>query len=122
VITFNHIPSGSSCTLQESNAGGATSTEILDSSNAVVSNDATTPYALPGVVTVNTSSLTDDQPQPSYTIRNTFTTVALSVTKIVDSSAVDQDGHRSSATPFTRPGTRLRIRCRMTWPPGLPGR
>jgi hypothetical protein len=100
VVTFNHIPSGSSCTLQETNSGGATSTAILDSSDFTVSGDATAPFAIPGVVTVNTSSLTDDQPQPSYTIQNTFTLVSLSVTKVVDSDAVDQSGTAVGYGPF----------------------
>jgi hypothetical protein len=100
VITFDDIPSGSSCTLRESNAGGATSTAILDSTDFEVSNDATTVYAIPGVVTVNTSLLTDNQPQSSYTIRNTFTLVSLSVTKVVDSAAVDENGTAVSYGPF----------------------
>jgi hypothetical protein len=100
VVTFNQIPSGSSCTLQETNSGGATSTAVLDSSDFQVSGDATAPFAIPGVVTVDTSSLTDDQAQPSYTIQNTFTEVSLSVTKLVDSAAVDQSGAAVSYGPF----------------------
>jgi hypothetical protein len=99
--TFDDLPSGASCSLAETNAGGASSTAILDSSNFEVSSDATTAYALP-VITVDTTSLTDNQAQsiPSYTVRNTFNLVSFAVTKTVDSAAVDQNGTAVSYGPF----------------------
>ncbi|MEJ1231060.1 MAG: hypothetical protein WDM88_11210 [Galbitalea sp.] len=99
VATFDDLPSGASCALTETNAGGATSTAILNSGGTVVSGDATTAYTLPDLVTVDTASHTDNQAQPAYTVRNEFDLAPLSITKLVDSSAVDQDGNPRRLRP-----------------------
>jgi large repetitive protein len=100
--TFTHLPSGASCSLRETDTGGASSTAILDDTNFQVSGDATTTYPLHDPITVDTSSLTDNQAQahPSYTVVNSFDMVAFAITKSVDSPAVDQSGAPVTYGPF----------------------
>ena len=100
--TFTDLPSGASCALTETDAGGASSTAIFDSSNTQVSGDSTVAYSIPANITVDTSSFTDNQtqPQPGYTIRNSFDLVSFAITKLVDSAAVNQSGTPVSYGPF----------------------
>jgi len=98
---FDDLPSGSACTVQEVNNGGASSSDLLDNSGNIVSDDATSVYSLP-VITVNPSDLANDQTQavPSYTIVNSFDATSLVIEKTVDSSAVDQAGNPITYGPF----------------------
>ena len=100
--TFTDLPSGASCGLTETDAGGASSTALLDSSNAQVSADSTTTYSIPANIAVNTSSFTDNQPQPQphYTVRNSFDLVSFAITKLIDSAAANQSGAPVSYGPF----------------------
>lgn len=97
--TFTHLPSGAICKLRETDAGGATSSAILDVGGTVVDPDAATAYTL-APITVDTTSPTTELAQPALTVENTFDLASLAVTKHVDSAAVDQDGVAVSYGPF----------------------
>ncbi|MDP3208594.1 MAG: DUF5979 domain-containing protein, partial [Rhodoglobus sp.] len=49
---------------------------------------------------IDSSDLRDDQPQAGFEVQNTFAFAQLSVSKTVDSAAVDQDGTDISYGPF----------------------
>lgn len=94
-----NLPTGSQCRLVEADAGGASSTEILDAEGNVVAGDGEG-YTFT-VETDPTILSVDDQPQPSLTVQNTFNLAQVSVTKTVDDGgAVDQDGEPIAYGPF----------------------
>ncbi|MBN9605843.1 MAG: hypothetical protein J0G30_04465 [Actinomycetales bacterium] len=88
-VTFTGIASGAACRLVEVDGAGASSSRILDEGGAELVDDAGTGVTF--TVTVDPTS-GDDQTQPGYTIENRFEPAGLTVTKAVQSSALDAAG------------------------------
>ncbi|UNK69446.1 DUF5979 domain-containing protein [Microbacterium sp. H1-D42] len=95
---WENLPTGANCRLTEVDAGGANSTEILDADGDVVAGDGES-YTFT-VETDPTILSVDDQPQPGLEVRNTFNLAQVSVTKAVESEAVDADGEPVLYGPF----------------------
>jgi hypothetical protein len=96
---WENLPTGAECRLVEADAGGASSTEILDAEGNVVAGDGEG-YTFT-VVTDPTILSVDDQPQPGLQVRNTFNLAQVSVTKTVDDGgAVDANGEPVVYGPF----------------------
>ena len=99
-VTYTLLPSGASCTLTETDEGGATSSRILDASGGELTDSVTTGYTF--IVTVDDTNLVefDNQPQPALEVENTFELATLEVTKTVLSAAVDANGDAIEFGPF----------------------
>ncbi|MFD4957966.1 DUF5979 domain-containing protein [Microbacterium sp. NPDC058389] len=96
---WENLPTGAECRLVEVDAGGASSTEILDADGNVVAGDGEG-YTFT-VETDPTILSVDDQPQPGLEVRNTFNLAQVSVTKTVDNGgAVDANGDPVVYGPF----------------------
>jgi large repetitive protein len=91
--SYTNLPNGAECTLAETDAAGATSHEFIAA-------DTTRSAVYTFTVSVDTNSLTDNQPQDAVTLENTFDLANLSVTKNVVANAVDQDGTSIDYGPF----------------------
>lgn len=91
-VTFDGLPSGAECDLTESNAYGATATsfELGDASVDSVS----------FTVDVDASDLTDDQAQPAVRVTNRYDVASLTVTKSVNTDAVNESGDAIEYGPF----------------------
>ncbi|MFM9878567.1 MAG: DUF5979 domain-containing protein [Rhodoglobus sp.] len=96
--TFRNLPRGAECLLTESNTGGATSSLIVRSGSAAIE-DAATGWTFT-IDDIDVSDLTDNQPQAGFTVQNQFDVAELSVSKTVESSALDQDGATIAYGPF----------------------
>lgn len=95
VTTFTGLPNNAVCTLDETDDGSATSSEITDGTTMVA--DATTGFQF--TVDADAASFTTlDQVQPDLDVTNTFELSGLSVTKNVDSAAIA--AHGVSFGPF----------------------
>ncbi len=95
---YSMLPSGAECTLTETGPAGATSSRILDGSGTELTDDAATGTGF--TVVVDPAVLLDNQDQPGFEVENTFELASLSVTKAVDSDAVDQAGTPIEYGPF----------------------
>jgi len=95
---WENLPTGSECTLTETDAGGANSTVILDAEGNEVADEGEG-YTFT-VETDPTILSVDDQPQPGLQVQNTFNLAQLSVTKIVDSDGLDANGEPVVYGPF----------------------
>ncbi|MEQ1734862.1 MAG: DUF5979 domain-containing protein [Rhodoglobus sp.] len=96
--TFRNLPRGATCLLTETDRGGAGSSLIVRAGSLAVEN-ASTGWSFT-IDDIDSSDLSDDQPQSGFEIQNTFAFAELSVTKTVDSAAVDQDGIAIGYGPF----------------------
>ncbi len=96
--TFRNLPRGASCVLTETDRGGAGSSLIVRTGSAAVEN-ASTGWTFT-IDDIDTSDLSDDQVQNGFEVQNTFAFAQLSVTKTVDSAAVDQTGTAITYGPF----------------------
>ena len=96
-VTFTGLPSGASCTLTETDVAGATAT-TMSVGGSTVSSDPETGYTF--TVAVTTDDLVDDQPQPAIAVTNDFPTAGLSITKTVETDAVDDEGTPVAYGPF----------------------
>lgn len=96
---YENLPTGAQCHLTETSTGGATSTAILDADGNAVADDATAGYTFT-VVTDPTILSVDDQAQPALAVENTFDLAEVSVTKTVQSEAVDAEGEPIVFGPF----------------------
>jgi uncharacterized repeat protein (TIGR01451 family) len=96
-VTFTGLPSGASCTLSESDPAGATSSSI-EVGGSTVATDATDGYTF--TVNVTGGGLENDQPQPAIHVVNDFPHAGLSITKAVETAAVDEDGTPIAYGPF----------------------
>jgi len=96
--TFTDLPTGATCTLRETDDGDASSTTITNGTS-------TSSVAATGITfTVDTSTIVHsslDQVQPAISVTNTFTQAALSITKQIDSAALDADGNPLGYGPFS---------------------
>lgn len=97
--SWTHLPTGADCTLTETDTGGAGDTAILDAGGSVLVDPATSGYTFT-VVTDPTILSVSDQPQPSLQVRNTFNYAEVSVSKHVDTQAVDDNGDPIPFGPF----------------------
>ena len=97
--SWTHLPTGADCTLAETGIGGAGSTAILDAGGSVLVDPATAGYAFT-VVTDPTILNVADQPQPSLQVRNTFNYAEVSVSKVVETEALDNNGDPIPFGPF----------------------
>ncbi len=95
---YESLPSGAECTLTETGTGGANGSSILDAEGAPVA-EATDGYTFT-VVTDPTILSIDDQAQPALGVENTFHLAQVSVTKTVQTDAVDADGEPIAFGPF----------------------
>lgn len=95
---WENLPTGAECRLTELDDGGANSTEILNEDGEVVAGDGES-YTFT-VETDPTILSVDDQPQPGLQVRNTFNLAQVSVTKAVESGAVDAEGEPVAYGPF----------------------
>lgn len=93
-----NLPTGSECTLTETDTGGANSTAILDAEGNEVAGDGEG-YTFT-VETDPTILSVDDQAQPALQVENTFNLAQVSVTKAVASEATGIDGEPISYGPF----------------------
>lgn len=96
--SYTLLPSGAECTLTETDTAGATSSRILDENGDELTDDVATGTTF--TVTVDETVLLDNQTQPGREVENTFELAALTVTKTVDSAAVDQAGTAIAYGPF----------------------
>ena len=99
VARYENLPTGAECTLREVESGGANSTAIVDAEGATVADDAAAGYTFT-VVTDPTILSVDDQTQPALGVQNTFNLAQVSVTKAVQTDAVDADGAPIVYGPF----------------------
>lgn len=96
---WTHLPTGAECTLTETSTGGAGATAILDAGGSVLVDPATDGYTFT-VVTDPTILNVADQPQPSLQVRNTFAYAQVSVSKTVQTRAIDDNGDPVPFGPF----------------------
>lgn len=96
--SYTLLPSGAECTLTETDPAGATSSRILDENGVELTDDVATGVTF--TVTVDGTVLLDNQAQPAREVENTFELASLTVTKTVDSDAVDQSGTAVEYGPF----------------------
>ncbi|GAA1687224.1 hypothetical protein GCM10009808_00290 [Microbacterium sediminicola] len=96
---WTNLPTGSECTLSETSTGGAGSTAILDATGGVLVADATAGYDFT-VTTDPTILSVDDQPQPGLQVQNTFNYAEVTVSKVVNTDAVDANGDPVEYGPF----------------------
>ena len=95
--SFTDLPTGASCTLRETDDGDASSTTITN--GASTSSVAATGITFT-VATDSTIHSSLDQVQPAIAVTNNFTQTALSVTKQIDSGALDANGNPLGYGPF----------------------
>lgn len=97
-VTFTGIPTGSECTITETDPADATTT-TLDVDG--VTSPATVSYG-PFTIVTDETVLADNQAQAFGTVAftNTFDVTDLAVTKLVDGDAVDELGNPISYGPF----------------------
>ncbi len=95
---YENLPTGAECTLRETDAGGAHSASIVDAEGAPVA-DAADGYTFT-VVTDPTILSVDDQTQPALGVENTFNLAQVSVSKTVQTEAVDAAGEPVAYGPF----------------------
>ena len=101
LATYANLPTGASCVLSEIATGSANSTRITDATGVTtLAADATTGYTFT-VETNDTILDVADQPQPALGVENTFNFARVSVTKTVESVAVDAAGAVIEHGPFT---------------------
>ncbi|CAN5559882.1 hypothetical protein BH10ACT7_BH10ACT7_13650 [soil metagenome] len=96
--TYTQLPSGATCVLTETDSAGATSSYIATTVGTPLTTDVATGQSFPIVVT--TTSLVDDQPQPTMYVVNQFDAASLVISKRVDSAAVDAAGTPVTYGPF----------------------
>lgn len=96
--SYTLLPSGAECTLTETDPAGATSSRLLDADGAELTDDVATGTSF--TVVVDETVLLDDQAQPELEVENTFELASLSVTKTVESDAVDETGAEIGYGPF----------------------
>lgn len=96
--SYTLLPSGAECTLTETDPAGATSSRILDENGGELTDDVATGTTF--TVVVDDTVLLDNQTQPAREVENTFELASLTVSKSVDSAAVDQSGTAIAYGPF----------------------
>lgn len=94
---YTGLPSGADCTVKETNAGGASSSSIRQGSGAWVNASDGVSFT---VATDAGVAGNGDQAQTGIELRNQFDTTSVSITKQVDSSAVDAKGKPVNYGPF----------------------
>lgn len=99
VATWTHLPTNAECTLTETSTGGAGETAILDAGGSVLVDPATAGYTFT-VTTDPTILSTTDQDQPSLQVQNTFHYAEVSASKIVETTAIDNNGDPVTFGPF----------------------
>ncbi|KAA9132386.1 DUF5979 domain-containing protein [Microbacterium caowuchunii] len=96
---YTNLPTGAECTLTETRTGGAGASATLSASGDELVGDATAGYTFT-VSTDSTVLSVDDQAQPALQVQNSFAYAELSVSKTVESDAVDAAGDPVSFGPF----------------------
>lgn len=96
---YENLPTGAECTLTETSTGGANSTAVLDADGELLVADATEGYTFT-VVTDPTILSVDDQAQDALQVQNTFNVAQVSLTKTVETAAVNAEGMPVSYGPF----------------------
>ncbi len=96
--SYTLLPSGAECTLTETGPAGATSSRLLDAAGAELTDDVAAGTTF--TVVVDETVLLDDQAQPALEVENTFELASLTVTKTVESDAVDETGTAIAFGPF----------------------
>ncbi len=99
-VSYTLLPSGAECTLTETDPAGATSSRILDENGAVLTEDVSAGRTFTVDVAENQFDAIDDQPQPSLEVENTFELASLTVSKSVETDAVDEAGTPIAYGPF----------------------
>ncbi|MFN4001097.1 DUF5979 domain-containing protein [Microcella sp.] len=97
-VSYTLLPSGAECTLTETDPAGATSSRLLDADGAELTDDVASGTSF--TVVVDDTVLLDDQAQSALEVENTFELASISVSKTVDSAAVDETGAAIEFGPF----------------------
>ncbi|MBX9718546.1 MAG: hypothetical protein K2X36_06840, partial [Microbacteriaceae bacterium] len=95
---YTLLPSGAECTLTETDPAGATSSRLLDAKGAELTDDVASGTAF--TVVIDETVLLDDQAQPALEVENTFELASLTVSKSVETDAVDETGTTIGYGPF----------------------
>ncbi len=96
--SYTLLPSGAECTLTETDPAGATSSRLLDADGAELTDDVASGTTF--TVVVDETVLLDDQAQPALEVENTFELASLTVSKTVETDAVDETGTPIGYGPF----------------------
>ncbi len=93
VASYTGLPSGAACALTETDAAGATSSRFINAAGGTVDGTFT--------VTLDPTDLTDDDQQlPALGVENTFDFASVTVSKTVETDAVDDTDTPIAFGPF----------------------